>query len=66
MPYCTKKDENYWKRGLELRQKVARFIKDAKRSYITEKLKTYKNNIKKYWKSVKLVLPYLSWVGIDL
>lgn len=61
-----KKDVNYWKRGLELRKKVMGFIKEAKRSYIVNKLETHKKDSKKYWKAVQLVLPNARSTGIEV
>lgn len=52
-----KNDSLYWIRGCKLRKDVIGFIKKAKRDYILGKLKTHKNDSKKYWKSIQLVLP---------
>lgn len=61
-----KKDQSYWKRGLELRKKVVGYIKEAKRSYIVDKLEFHRKDSKKYWKAVQLVLPNTRSSGIEV
>lgn len=61
-----KKDKGYWERGVNLRKTVTRYIKEAKKSFILEKIKTHKNNSKKYWKSIQLVLPNTRYSSIDV
>lgn len=46
-----KKDKDYWIRGSNLRKSIVGYIKEAKKTYIIDKLKIHKNNSKKYWKS---------------
>lgn len=61
-----KKDKSYWKRGTKLRKDIVGYIKEAKRDYILNKLQTHRNNSKKYWKSVQLVLPNARSAGIEV
>lgn len=61
-----KKDTSYWKRGTKLRKDIVGFIKEAKREYIVNKLQTHRNNSKKYWQAVQLVLPNARSAGIEV
>lgn len=63
---ARKKDQAYWKRGIDLSKKVVRYIKEAKSTYITEKFKTYRKDSKKYWKSIQLILPNSKTAGIEV
>lgn len=61
-----KKDQGLWKRGLDLRKKVVSFIKEAKKLYVTEKLRIHRKDSKKYWKAVQVVLPNSRSTGIEV
>lgn len=60
------KNQTYWKRGLELRKQVVDSIKEAKRSYITDKLEKHKKDSEKYWKAIRLILPNQRSAGIEV
>lgn len=59
-------DDLYWSRGIELSKNVIKLVTESKREYVNEQLDRNKNCSKKFWNSVKLVLPDNKCSNIDV
>lgn len=59
------KDPDIWKEGIALVKDVMTSCKTAKQTYVKEKLYSNRKNSKKFWESVKLILPDNNSNSID-
>jgi len=50
-------DDDYWKKYKELRNKVNKLMKEAKREYYTNKIESKAGDTKNMWKTLKGLLP---------
>lgn len=50
-------DMDYWQRANSLRKQTETAVLQSRKEYVIDKLKTNQNDSKKFWQSVKLVLP---------
>ena len=62
----TSGNQQDWANARRHRNEVKRMVKNAKSEFIRENLDQYQNNSKKFWKSLKDVIPSATNANISL